>query len=235
MFDVAAKLLMDKWKPISDPLVKYFEKEWLIENRNWFEGFRLKTPSTNNALEATNKIIKDEHTLRERLEFTQFCVVLFAMVKQWSIEYSNNLNSINNGAPSMNLDLWTTGYNFAKSNATVSQKRTRSQIIYTIPIGNRSDDDSIYDDCAKWTKFHDFKRSLDIVHTTFDYPVTLDNWTNGYCDCSNGFKKYLCEHMVGIALRLKVISAPAEAKTIPLGQKRKRGRPAKAKKALNRQ
>jgi hypothetical protein len=42
----------------------------------------------------------------------------------------------------------------------------------------------------------------------------------------------MCKHVVGIALRLKFCRAPAEAKNIPLGQKRKPGRPAKAKKAL---
>lgn len=232
---MAAKLFLHKWKAVSPQLVEYFEKEWLLQNRNWYEGFRVKTPSTNNALESYNKCIKDEHTLRERLEFSQFRVVLFDMVKQWSIEYTSNLNSINIDTPSMNLNLWTAGYNFAKSNTKIKQNRTANQIVYTIPVGNISDDDLTCDDSTKWKKFADFKRSLDIVHTTFDYPVTANNWAHGFCDCSDGFKKYLCEHMVGIVLRLKVISAPAEAKAIPLGQKRKRGRPAKAKKALERQ
>lgn len=84
--------------------------------QDWFEGFRYKTPSTNNALESKNKGIKDEHTLRERLEFSQFHVVLFDMIRQWSIEYTSNLNVINNGAPTVNLNLWTLGYNFARSN-----------------------------------------------------------------------------------------------------------------------
>lgn len=227
--------MMEKWQPISAPLVKYFEKEWLRDNRNWYEGFRVKTPSTNNALESCNKTIKDEHTLRERLEFSQFCVVVDSMVRQWSTEYSSKLNVINNGAPSMNLDLWTTGYNFAKSNAKITKEIAQSQIIYTIPNENTSDDVLIYSDCTKWKNFLDFKRSLDIVHTTFEYPVTINNWTNGFCDCTDGFKKFICGHMVGIALRLKVLTAPVEAKSIPLGQKRKRGRPAKAKRALERQ
>lgn len=235
MFNYASKLFLHKWKQISPSLVEYFEKEWLIENPNWYEGFRAKTPSTNNALESTNKVIKDEHTLRERLEFSQFRVVLFDMIRQWSIEYSSGLNKINNVAPSMNLNLWTIGYNFAKSNVKIKQNRIRNEIIYSIPVGDVDVDNSSFNDCTKWKQFDDFKRSLDIVHTKFAYPVTCDNWVHGICDCSDGFKKYLCEHMVGIALRLKVISAPAEAKTIPLGQKRKRGRPAKAKQALERQ
>lgn len=140
IFNVAADLFLKKWRAVSKPLAEYFEKEWLIKNRNWYEGFRVKTPSTNNALESKNKGIKDEHTLRERLEFTQFRVVMFEMIRQWSIEYTSNLNTINNGPPSMNLDLWTSGYNFAKSNVNTIQKRTRSHIIYSINANDFYDD-----------------------------------------------------------------------------------------------
>ncbi|RNA28122.1 hypothetical protein BpHYR1_003222 [Brachionus plicatilis] len=31
----------------------------------WYEGLQLFTPSTNNSLEATNRVIKDEDTLRD--------------------------------------------------------------------------------------------------------------------------------------------------------------------------
>lgn len=41
--------------------------------------------------------------------------------------------------------------------------------------------------------------------------------------------------MIGIAARSRLVTVPPEAKAIPLGQKRKRGRPAKSKKALVRQ
>ena len=41
-----------------------------------------------------------------------------------------------------------------------------------------------------------------------------------------------CKHALGIKIMRKEIIVRPEAKNIPLGQKRKRGRPAKAKKAL---
>lgn len=70
------------------------------------------------------------------------------------------------------------------------------------------------------------------MHTSFDYPITAENWKFGECDCANGLKLFVWEHIIGIALRLKMAEAPAAAKTIRIGQKRKRGRPAKAKPAL---
>lgn len=231
IFDTASKLFIKKWARSSKDLVKYFESEWLVQHRNWYEGFRPKTPSTNNALESKNKGIKDEHTLRERLDLGQFRVVLYAMIRQWSTEYSGNINSLNFGAPNIELSDWTNGYNFARSNIKVTSKRRGHQIFYTIPIADSTNDDS--NDVSLWNNFNDYRhKAFEFVHTSFEYPITADNFLFGECDCANGFNLFVCEHMIGIALRLKIVEAPAAAKTIPIGQKRKRGRPAKAKPAL---
>lgn len=235
-FDAASTLFMAKWRVKYSKLIDdYFESEWLTKNRNWYEGFRIKTPSTNNALESFNNVIKNEHTMRERLDISQFRVVLFKMIEQWSVEYTSNLNSINNGAPKIDLSLWTSGYNFARSNVKIKSKRHADEITYNIPVGDASEADSICEDSSQWKTFKEFVRSFEMVHTTFNYPLTSANWSLGRCDCEIGFKQYLCEHIVGVALRLKVVEAPAEAKALPLGQKRKRGRPAKSKPALEHQ
>ncbi len=52
------------------------------------------------------------------------------------------------------------------------------------------------------------------------------------CNCPSGLKKPSCKHVLGIRILLKKVKVPDEAKNIPIGAKRKRGRPAKAKKAL---
>lgn len=224
-FDKASRLLIAKWKPISSELVKYFEDEWLIKNRNWYEGFATRTPSQNNALESTNAVIKREQTLRERLDLSQFRVVLFKMIMQWSDEYINGLNSINFKEPKIELKAWTSGYQFARSNTKITSKANENKIVYAIPLV-----DAIQ---LEWKTFDEFKKyEFCVIHTEFDYPVSSANWLAGVCDCSKYFKEYVCEHLIGIALRLKLVSAPIEAKNIPIGQKRKRGRPAKAKSAL---
>ena len=43
---------------------------------------------------------------------------------------------------------------------------------------------------------------------------------------------FICKQVVGLGIQLKLISVPPEAKTVPIDQKRKRGRPAKTKPAL---
>lgn len=231
IFNVASKLFVKKWEKVSKDLVKYFESEWLIQHRNWFEGYRQKTPSTNNALESKNKGVKDEYTFRERLDLGQFRTVLYAMVEQWSVEYSSGINIMNFGAPDIELEQWTDGYNFAKSSSKISTKRNDHQIIYSIQCESSAIDDSM--NTATWKNFKEYsEKAFGFVHATFDYPITKDNWKFADCDCKNGFKLFVCEHMIGIALRLKVAEAPAAAKTLPIGQKRKRGRPAKSKSAL---
>lgn len=237
MFDAAAKLFLVKWRLVSRGLVDYFEKEWLINNMNWYEGFKANTLSHNNGIEGHNKVIKDEHTLRERLDLSQFRVIFFEMIQQWSIEYAANLNSLNLGPPKMKLEWWTDGYNFARSNVKIKTSRNGNQITYFVPVDvNVSDPVRTDIEYTGWKSFNEFKRyAFAVVHTTFPYPITSENWTDGLCDCVDGFKLFMCQHKIGIAIRLKVVTPPIEAKNIPIGQKRKRGRPAKAKKALQRQ
>lgn len=81
--------------------------------------------------------------------------------------------------------------------------------------------------------FDEFKQKLGLSFTaSFPKIETPDNWINATCDCANYFKLFMCEHIVGLALRKKLVTAPIEAKNVPLGMKRKRGRPCKAKNAL---
>ncbi len=57
-------------------------------------------------------------------------------------------------------------------------------------------------------------------------------WIKSTCTCPIYLKNFICKHIVGLAIRLKKYEVVPEAKSIPIGEKRKRGRPAQAKKAL---
>jgi hypothetical protein len=54
----------------------------------------------------------------------------------------------------------------------------------------------------------------------------------GECNCPAFFKKFICKHVVGLAIRLKATVPPIEAKNDPFTIKAKRGRPTKSKRAL---
>lgn len=52
------------------------------------------------------------------------------------------------------------------------------------------------------------------------------------CNCPYYNKNYVCKHSLALAVQLKLVSIPLNAKSIMIGEKAKRGRPPKAKKAL---
>lgn len=81
---------------------------------------------------------------------------------------------------------------------------------------------------------HDFDRYMNkaFSHWTLKMPSRQDWLCNAVCNCPAFYKNFICKHIVGMAIRLQYEKARLEAKNIPIGQKRKRGRPTKAKKAL---
>lgn len=227
IFQIAVQLFMDKWRKESAELVDYFENQWVLKNSGWYEAFSSPMPSTNNALESNNRLIKDEHTVRERMDLGKFRTTSFDMVRTWSMEYSSGLKSVTSDAPEITLAMWTKGYQFAKKNGKITSKRRGNSIIY------RSANSDTINDTLDWDDFDTFKKeSFDFHDTQFEHPISRANWLKSKCDCSDYFKLYMCAHITGIAIRLKIVTPPVEAKNLPIGQKRKRGRPTKAKSAL---
>ena len=63
------------------------------------------------------------------------------------------------------------------------------------------------------------------------YTISV-NATEAKCTCACFLKHLQCKHALGLPIRLKYVTVPPEAKVVPLGQTRKRGRPLKSQKAL---
>ncbi|RNA13979.1 hypothetical protein BpHYR1_012576 [Brachionus plicatilis] len=105
----------------------------------WYEGLQLFTPSTNNSLKATNRAIKDEDTLSDRLVLSSFIVVALSIVKKWSIE--RNPSTVNAKVFQQNTTIklsdWTNGYNWAKLNKQVIEKETDNEIMYYLPAKDK--------------------------------------------------------------------------------------------------
>ena len=80
-----------------------------------------------------------------------------------------------------------------------------------------------------WKTFEEFTNSR---FSLWCLEMNLVDWESAICDCPVFLKQYQCKHALGLAIRSKLVVPPAEAKQIPLGLKRKPGRPKKAKAAL---
>lgn len=232
VFDLASTLFVQKWRSVNQAFIDdYFTKTWLQEHRFWYEGAAVLSPSTNNALESFNRIVKDEHTMRERIMIGPFRKILFDMVEQWSLSYVSGLKEVQKG-PNITLNTWTMAYNWAKLNISIQNEHNDFETIFTIPTDKQNIENAIRNKNS-WTDFNEFKsRNFAFVDVTFPLPCHKDNWLEGKCTCAFFMKNFNCMHVLGLALRMKLVCVPDAAKNLPLGQKRKRGRPALAKAAL---
>jgi hypothetical protein len=238
----ASALFISKWNMSEEEgvraFIEYFESSWLDHNATWFEGFALGFPSTNNGLEATNMAIKRQNTFRDRLELARFLTVVENdIVINWSRERGSSGTdrpSIEVATvPSRTLKIWTTAYQWASSQAESLRSGN------TIFIGSAALDRDLKlaiqeykekSDAASWTGFDDYTMSRMSV-----WKVNVEANRIFQCNCPEYLKCNICKHSLGMEIRLKVSDPPAMAKTVPLGQKRKRGRPKMARPALVRQ
>ena len=108
--------------------------------------------------------------------------------------------------------------------------------VFYCPAGKRDEaptDEEIKNHLhERWQTFDQFKeRAFGIWIVTL--PVDKEKWIEGRYTCVDYFKSFCCKHIiVGLAIRLKYTKPPSEARNVPIGHKRKRGRPAKATRAL---
>jgi uncharacterized Zn finger protein len=85
----------------------------------------------------------------------------------------------------------------------------------------------------RWNTFDQFKkRASSVWKVTLPSDASNEKWREGKCTCPFFLKKYMCKHIIGLAIRLKSAKPPPAAKDVPIGENRKRGRPKQAKKAL---
>lgn len=224
IFENASLLFLKKYADYA-AFVTYFNYEWLGQNRNWYEGAAEQTPSSNNALETFSRHYKLERTLRLRLPLGEFAEKLFDFIESWGIEYDSGEKPAFVDTLTLTQDIWTKGYQWSLIEEVV--KRKTDDI-----ISGGTHQISQWNECTKWETFDEFKRN-----SFGDSKIYLNesDWKQSKCTCPAFYKQYMCEHVVGIALRLKYVTVPVEAKLCEIGTKRKRGRPAKPKETLLRQ
>lgn len=232
IFDKASRLFIKKWNSKGEKsMVKYMNDEWFTSHRNWYEGIAHFTPSTNNALEAFNGVIKKEETFRERIPLSAFLTVAYEAVEKWSKEFTNGSRVF---ATSVTIELkeWTKAYHWVKTKPKLVHIAEEDFDYYYCPAGGNldiSEEDITIVKNMSWKTFNQFKAKAFKVWTV---KLPKENWKEGVCSCPHFFKTFICKHILGIAMRLKFIKPPPEARSVPIGQKRRRGRPKKATRAL---
>jgi len=242
-FDAAKLLWLKKWDSVDSAkeFVQYFNLEYLKKYDGWFEGRALNSPSTNNCLEATNNVIKNEGTLRERLPLNRFIDVAKELIKEWSI--NRNPESPNPKIffqkPKLTLKLQTDSYNWARNNPKIRTSTRNNLKSYFISPSTNADlkpaDVDKFLKASQRQSWRFFDTYVIYQSQLWFVQIESQQWENGSCTCPGFLKNYICKHLLGIAITEKYFQVQPEAKNVPIGQKRKRGRPSKATKALLRQ
>ncbi|KAI6192878.1 SWIM-type domain-containing protein [Aphelenchoides fujianensis] len=201
----------------------YFRKQW-IESAHfrWFEGASV-FPSTNNALESTNRTIKDSHTLRERLPFFEFTQVVERMVStDWSAGRPMPADVVEKIPP----------FVFVEARELQRVKRRIWPLTsgrFAMPSTNFNDLDSNgIKEAVKALEAKEFVRFADYDAARFKVYVLERNGDSFTCTCPQGSKKKACKHAVRLAVKLDVLEYPPDALEQVIGRKKKRGRPKKA-------
>ena len=86
-------------------------------------------------------------------------------------------------------------------------------------------------DCGEC--FGDLDNYLSINYKVKKVILNANNWLFSSCTCKHFFKYYICKHIITIAVKNKLASIDYSYQNI--GEKKKRGRQAKAKSCLIRQ
>lgn len=210
IFGFMADLFSKKWESLESDFVRYFERQWLGTHSNWFEGAADYTPSTNNALESHNAVIKRKVTFRKRLPLNQFLITMKEMTQDVSKEFSNDKRTLAeellisketwNNAAKMHLEEFKT-FKVKKSEADKS--------VYVLPSSKCDTENAnvqYYKHLAnrQWNSFDEF---IKFGFQQF-YVVTFSttNWNvSSSCTCPHFFKQHICKHIIAIAVREGVI------------------------------
>lgn len=239
VFEKAQQCFIDMYQEKEPNFCNYVQRTWFNKNSNWYEGVKHFTPSTNNALEAFNAILKRDHTHRKRVTCAAFKNLLMDIIQTLSEKYVRGEKIVHTSVePS--LDDWRQALDWVKLDRHVM-----------VIDSNKSKFDKIYVESSrfgenfngnKFTKLHienytnniweNFDQYKKVVFSIHELMFSNDFWNKSVCSCPSFYKNYMCKHILGIAMMKKIVKPPKTANTDVIGQKTKRGRKPNATKAL---
>lgn len=239
IFAMMTNLFIKKWQIIEPNFVAYFKKEWLGVHVNWFEGAADYTPSTNNALESHNAVIKRKITFRRKLPLQEFLNAMLTMTNDVSKQFADDTRKIAM-EPNIPRDMMMRAAELHNDGFTVfrAHKKQTGATVYIFPSEKCSSEHAnltYYQSLTKrqWTSFDEF---IDHGFQMF-WLVSLSSLTwksSSTCTCPVFFKQHICKHIVALALKEKLLDCPQTANPMLLAPKRGPGRSKKASKSLKR-
>lgn len=221
VFDKALKLFWKKYKA-EKAFTTYFKKVWVRQYSNWFEGAAPSRASTNNALEAFNKVVKDKVTGRCKLALGVFVGKLSEQMKFWSMD------TVFSDEYTIPHQMWQQAWRWAKSEVQCVDDGDSS--FYPAKGSELPKKKISY---TKWESFSDYVDTFQLVKVSHvDRP-----YKEMQCNCYDFQKQYMCRHVLGIAVLNKEVRVHPQDRVdgSEIEQKPRLGRPPKVKPGLVRE
>lgn len=223
LFTQACELFEDKWTQLKETKLfcEYIVKEYFKTSSNWFEGFQIFAPSTNNCLESFNKTIKSRY-----LKYKQQTIASF-FPKVCEIFNDSDLTKI----PIMDKIRYNEPALIAQDSEFIFNEIITFSTETVFLITPRMPEDSvveqikdlIYGNFRTFTSFKFFYENN--LFLTVD--TTIQSFTNVRCSCYHFLKQKKCIHVYNY---LKKQNLTHLININLLSAKRSRGRPKKIKK-----
>jgi hypothetical protein len=236
---------VEKWSKSNDSniivFLKHFKTEWIEStNSGWYEGAAIGIPSTDNGLESTNAQIKRHHTLGERMNVAEYLKNAKEMMFHWSQDRTlgtkrSTVAKTFAETPILDSELWKRAWHYLYKESPFIQQlgKTNTYVLTKTKHKSLIDENFIKKKYFQMRdSFDDFmKRDLKIKMVELD----VANWEKSRCSCCTFLKNYACVHILSLTVTKKLVQIPMAYKAQPIGVKKKRGRPSKAKSCLVRQ
>lgn len=235
-FLMMTNLMCAKWLPIESEFVQYFQKEWLGSHCNWYEGAAVYNPSTNNALESYNAVIKRSITMRKRLPLNQFLTCISKLMNEISQQFTSGEREIVNKPAVHN--------NLMREAALLRQKefkafKAKANVpTYIVPSSNcpaKYANISYYTMLVskRWDSFDEFvNHGYQLFWVVM---LSTESWdSESKCTCPAFFKNNMCKHIVALAMRENLLKYTDNMNpTVITAVRNRAGRPKNASHALS--
>lgn len=158
-FDTGVQLFKNKWETVNKNIVSYMDKVWFTEFKHWYVGALPRVPITNNALEAFNRVLKDQFSFRAKLDVGPLLECLKNCVAHYSKEYALGKRTIAE-TTTITTQMYKEGHMYLKQNQPKQAMVGTSRQIFVSILG---DDFSTLEAVRKY--FKQFLKSVNIKCT----------------------------------------------------------------------
>ena len=241
-FEAACEITFLFWKMDARlfSFAEYFEKEWGPSSKHcgWYEGFSKRQPSSNNGPESKHRWFKTNKLRGLRKNIQLMLARSLDTVDQWSKELDDNICE----APAMykfvDLAVETAAWQYLNGASRPRYVRldfatmhrvfflvVPEDVAHTYPVNIAPLVDMLRARAWPTFPFQSFQsyRECRMSVWLVEWDTQSDLWN---CSCIPWVKHKICKHEVALKVVIGKHVFSANASDIPVGEKRKRGRPA---------